>query len=358
MLVFLAGAAVALWQNNPLRGESKTDFSQTRVPLDAIVRGSTRIVPINNPVFETAEAARGRFEPQEPVIALVFAQSQRAYPLSILIRHEIVNDVVDNHYIAVTYCPLCNSAIVFDRQLSDEYVLQFGVTSNLYNSNFMMYDEGTESWWRQMSGEAVVGSMVGTRLEMVPSLVVGFGTFAQRYPAGQVLVGDADLTHMSYGITPYSGYDQSGGPLLSTGDFDPRLEPMQRVLAAIVDGQAVAYAFDYLAQAGAVNEMVGDQPVVAFWQPGAVSALDQRDIAASRDVGQASLFHRELDGRTLTFRSEGQRIFDDQTNSEWNIFGEAISGPFAGARLRQYDCFQHFWFAWSSTYPQTLVYGE
>lgn len=358
VLVFLAGAAIALWQSNVQRNSDETDFSQSQVPLDALVRSSVQVIPINAPVFEPAQSATQHFAEREPVIAVTLTNEQRAYPLSILIRHEVVNDVIGEHHIAVTYCPLCNSAIVFDRRIDSEYVVQFGVTSSLYNSNFIMYDDATQSWWHQVSGEAIIGSMIGTRLEMLPSLVVGFATFAERYPDGLVLIGDATMPDQHYGINPYSGYDNSDGPLLSNGEFDPRLQPMQRVLAAVVDGQPVAYDFAHLETVGVVNEVVSEQPVVAFWQPGAVSVLDAREIVSSRDVGQAALFHRVWEGQTLTFRSEAQRIVDNETNSEWNIFGEAISGPLTGAALERYDCFQHFWFAWSSTYPQTLLYGS
>lgn len=357
MLLFVLGAAFALWQSNAVRDAGATDLDQTSVELQAFVRSGLQVVPINEPLFVPVGVALASFDAREPVIALIIGETQRAYPLSILIRHEVVNDQVAEQYIAVTYCPLCNSAIVFDRRLEDGYVLQLGITGNVYKSNFVMYDDVTHSWWHQISGEALVGPMVGTHLEMLPSLVVGFGTFAERYPDGEVLIGDASQPNQDYGLNPYVGYDGSSNPLLSTDDFDERLPPMERVLAVVIDDQPLAYSFEYLERVGAVNTEVDAETIVAFWQPGAVSVLDHRSIVQSEDVGQAAVFHRVWDGQALTFRSEANRFFDNETNSEWNIFGEAISGPLQGATLRQYDCFQHFWFAWSSTYPETLIYN-
>ena len=107
-----------------------------------------------------------------------------------------------------------------------------------------------------------------------------------------------------------------------------------------------------------INDTVGGLDVVAIWQPGATSTLDQASIDDSRDVGMAALFSRELDGQVLTFRvDDAGSIRDDQTDSVWNVFGTAIEGDLAGDQLRLQFAFPHFWFAWAAFQPDTLIYG-
>ncbi|MDQ7033739.1 MAG: DUF3179 domain-containing (seleno)protein, partial [Anaerolineae bacterium] len=155
------------------------------------------------------------------------------------------------------------------------------------------------------------------------------------------------------------GYDSNPQPMLGSSHYDSRLEPLQHVLAAIVDDVPVSYPFTMLQAEGVIHDIVNDAPLVAFWMPGAVSVLDAASIEDSRDIGQTALFNRTLaDGRELTFRYDNGRIYDNQTDSEWSIFGEAIRGELIGEYLYRYQSFSYFWFAWSSTYPETLVYTE
>jgi hypothetical protein len=294
--------------------------------------------------------------PQSPVIALELSGEAKAYPLAVLIWHEIANDTVGDVPVAVTFCPLCNSAIVFDRRVNAEE-LSFGVSGNLRNSDLLMWDRQTESWWQQFTGEAIVGQFTGTMLEMVPSQVVGFGEFAARYPDGQVLSRDTGFPR-SYGSNPYEGYDSSSQPFLFEGETDSRLPALERVLAAQFTGDAVAYPFTTLQTERVVNDVIGERPVVAFWQPGLASALDGGLIDASRDIGTAALFSRELDGQTLTFALRDGVLTDEQTGSRWNVWGEAFEGPLAGQRLRLQLAAPHFWFAWAAFAPSTRIHGQ
>jgi hypothetical protein len=113
-----------------------------------------------------------------------------------------------------------------------------------------------------------------------------------------------------------------------------------------------------LADMGVINDTVGGQDVVALWQPGAASALDQSRIDDSRDVGMAALYSRDLDGQTLTFALDADgTIRDEQTGSAWNVFGTALDGALAGSQLQQIIAGTHFWFAWAAFQPETAVYG-
>lgn len=281
----------------------------------------------------------------------------RAYPLAILIWHEIVNDIVGSVPVAVTFCPLCNCSIVFDRRV-DGQTLRFGVSGNLRKSDLIMWDEQTQSWWQQITGEAIVGELTGTYLTPVSSQVVSFEAFKAAFPNGSVLSRDTGHER-SYGRNPYPSYDANPHPFLFEDQIDPRLPAMEHILAGIVDGVAVAYPFSLLARKKAVNDTVGSSPVVAFWQDGAVSALDRSDIDSSRRVGMAALYKRTVNGRTLTFEcSKDSTLRDLETGSTWNIFGCALEGTLAGTQLVRAFANPHFWFAWAAFQPQTRVYGQ
>lgn len=357
---FIIGGIIAVLSWRVSSEGWRTNFEEYSVDPEAFTDGGVgrdfRIVPIDNPRFVTITEASVWLDKRTPVIAVLLYQEARAYPLTLLVRHEIVNDEIGDMPIAVTYCPLCNSPIVYER-LVDDNILRFGISGNLYGNNFVMYDDLTESWWHQFTGEAIVGDFTGTTLTIVQSQVVGFASFAEHYPDGMVLAGDSNSSSAkrAYTMNPYLHYDESSSPLMNNGEYDRRLDPLERVLATVINDTPIAYSFTYLKAKGVVNDVVSEYPIVALWQPGVASALDGMTIEDSRDVGQAVLFGRELDGHILTFRYVDGRIFDNETNSEWNIFGEAIEGELKGKQLPHLTCFSYFWFAWSESYPNTLL---
>jgi len=314
--------------------------------------GRDGIPPIDNPQFDDLATADQWLQGASPVIALEIDGVARAYPLAILTRHEIANDVINEVPVAVTFCPLCNSAIVFDRRV-DSDILRFGVSGLLRNSDLIMWDDVTQTLWQQLTGEGIVGTHTGRLLDIVPSQLVGYGAFKAQYPQGQVLSTGGRF----YGSNPYVNYDSSPRPFLFMGALDDRLLATERVLGATVDGVSVAYPFGVLAEQGVINDRVAETDVVAFWQPGAFSALDAASIDLSRDVGMAALFERIVEGSTLTFEWVDGDIIDAETGSNWNIFGTAVSGDLTGQQLRQLNAFPHFWFAWAAFYPDTLLYG-
>ena len=221
-----------------------TDFCMHTVPLEEIFSGGVPpdgIPPIDDPAFDSLEIAGQWLQPQSPVLALELNDVARAYPLAILTRHEIVNDVIGEQPVAVTFCPLCNSAVVFDSRLDGE-TLRFGVSGNLRNSDLVMWDDLSKSWWQQFTGEGIVGVHAGKQLEILPSLLVSFGEFAQQYPQGEVL----SPGFRGYGSNPYVGYDSSPQPFLFFGEPDDRLFATERVLGALLGGEAVAWPFPAL----------------------------------------------------------------------------------------------------------------
>lgn len=340
----------------------RTDFCLHNVPYDEIRSGGPppdSIPPIDSPTFETLQRAGHWMQPQSPVIMLEIDGKARAYPLAILIWHEIVNDVLMGESVLVTYCPLCNSAIVFSREVNGE-VLTFGVSGNLRNSDLIMWDRQTQSWWQQFSGEAIVGSYTGTRLQIIPSILTSYGDFAARYPEGEVLSRETGFIR-EYGTNPYPNYDSSSQPFLFEGEIDPRLPATEHVLAGVIEGHAVAYPFPILSEVRVVNDTVGATDVVALWQWSAVSALDRAVIDESEDIGWAALYNRTIETAsgelTLTFElNEIGYIIDYETASIWDTFGTAREGVLTGTQLELLPAAPHFWFAWAAFQPDTFIY--
>lgn len=339
--------------------EFSTDFSRHSVDYAEILSGGPPkdgIPAIDKPQFVGVQEADAWLQPMEPVILLQIGDDARAYPLQILVWHEIVNDVVDGVPVLVTFCPLCNTAIAFERTF-DGRVLDFGTTGRLRYSNLIMYDRQTETWWQQANGEAIAGELTGRSLNFLPAPIISWTDFKASHPAGKVLSTDTGYAR-AYGQNPYVGYDDvRQSPFLYDGPPTPdRLLPMARVLAVDVNGDAVAFDYDTLAEVRVVNTTIGGEDIVVFWSPGTASALDQAALALGRDVGAANAFSRGLADRTLTFAVDGSAFVDLETGTRWNIAGQAVEGELAGAVLAPVVAINHFWFSWAAFRPETRVY--
>lgn len=265
----------------------RTDFERIDVDLteirDIIRRDS--IPAIDAPLF----AAVGDdidLPDQEPVIALVVNGDARAYPLRIMMWHEIVNDVVGGEPVTVTYCPLCNSALVFDRVAGGQ-TLDFGTSGKLRFSDLVMYDRQTHTWWQQFTGEALVGTYTGTDLEMIPSRLVSWAEFQEDHPNGQVLIPSDDRMRQ-YWRNPYAGYDTASSPFLFDGPLPNGLHAMERIVLVKTD-PPIAVTLALVEDQGLVEE----DGIFLRWNPGQVSALDATRIAEGRDVGGVEVFRNE-----------------------------------------------------------------
>lgn len=276
-----AGSDIAGWQRS-----WKTDFSRLTVPSSEIVAGGPPrdgIPPIDTPRFETAARTK-RYADRDPVIALTVGSETRAYPLSVLTWHEIVNDVVGGRPVAITYCPLCNASIVFDRTFEGE-ALNFGTTGLLRNSDLIMYDRQTESWWQQFTGEAIAGKFAGQSLAMLPSRVVSFAEFREKNPGSDVLI-PANPALRPYGKNPYVGYDTRAEPYaLFQGRLPDGIDPMARVIVVPRQHRTIAVSLAFLRERG---QMTIDD-VDLTWSEGVASSLDRDRIAEGREVGAVSI---------------------------------------------------------------------
>ena len=279
LLASTAFADPALWKRE---GWPNTDFTRSAVAWTEILSGGPPkdgIPSIDRPKFKPI-AEVSDLAQREPVIGLEISGDARAYPLRILIWHEIVNDKVGGHPVTITYCPLCNSAVVFDRRIGDR-ILDFGTTGKLRNSDLVMYDRQTESWWQQFTGEAIVGELLGTKLKLVPSRLESFAQFKARHPKGLVLVPN-DPSMRRYGTNPYVGYDTAKAPFLYRGDVPEGIEAMARVVVVRADRDTpIIITLEHLRRSGPLT--IGD--VHLSWRAGQSSAVDVARIAKGRDVG-------------------------------------------------------------------------
>ena len=353
-------------RHNFHRGIWRTDFSRYAIDFSEVFSGGVGrdgIPPLDTPRFESVEQADEWLEDVQPVVFFEHRGEAKAYPLAILTWHEIVNDTVGGDPVAITFCPLCNSAIAFDRRLAGT-VFDFGVSGLLRNSDLIMWDRQTESWWQQLTGEGIVGRMAGYRLDLLPAAIIAWGDFKRLYPASAVLSRDTGHRR-DYGRNPYGGYDRADEPpFLFQGDLDGRLLPKERVAAVTIDGQSIAFPFTALERERAVNHRLAGTAIAVFFAPGAVSALDRSNIAASRDVGAVGVFEATLNGQTLTFSPAANgnaairdgEFTDAETGTTWNILGQATAGPLAGQRLTPVVHGAHLWFAWAAFRPETTIW--
>lgn len=323
----------------------------------------TRIVPVLDadgiPAIDTPRCLPaggvGFLADDAPLVVLEVDGDVRAYPLEILTWHELVNDTVGGIPITVSYCPLCNSAVAYDRRVGDR-VLDFGTSGALTQSSMVMYDRQTETLWTHFDGRAVAGELTGSRLEFFSTQVVSWADFRERFPDGLVLSRDTGHSR-DYGINPYPGYEASDDPLgqFITDTVDPRLGPKDRVVGVELDGEAVAIEHDVLFVAGVSAFELAGQSLVAFNEPGTSSALSGGRVSGGEDVGSSAVFVAEIDEVPLTFRRAGAGFVDDQTRSTWTIFGEAVDGELAGRSLERVPFLDTFWFAWATFHPATTI---
>ncbi len=344
------------------RGEFPlTNFKKSSVAIEEILTGGPPrdgIPAIDSPKFVSADVASEWLEDQEPVVALIMEGMARAYPLQILMYHEIVNDEVGGVPVAVTFCPLCNTSIVFERALVQDgktLVLDFGTTGRLRKSDLVMYDRQSETWWQQFSGKGIIGDLTHVELGRVPSQIISFAQFKMAYPQASVLSQETGFKR-PYGNNPYRGYDAiDNNPFLFRGDVDPRLPAMERVLSIRAGGKTQLLPLSGLAKNPVVNLSIDDNPSVVLAATTAASALDAGKISESRQVPAAAAYLATVDGQSLTFELRGEVVVDQQTSSEWNAFGFSTQGELAGTQLQQLDDGVHFAFAWLAFDPDATI---
>jgi len=336
-----------------------TDWSRTTIDIGELragLRGEDPrdgIPPIDRPLFESVTAASEWLQPTEPGALVSLDGDVRFYPLSIMTRHEIVNDRFGNVPVAITFCPLCNTALAFDARV-DGQRLRFGVSGLLRKSDLVMWDRQSETLWQQISGTGVIGEYAGTELALVPTSIVSFGDFSATHPDGLSLSRETGFG-TSYGTNPYTGYSSGAGPIPAffPEELDDRLPPMARVVSVIDDDAVTAYPFSAVSETGLIADQVGDLSIAIFWGGATTDALDGQSIANSEQIGSAIAYLAEFEGQPLTFTPNGDDTFTDaETGTTWNLLGAGISGENEGETLTIAPHRNEFWFAFAGFFPE------
>lgn len=328
-------------------GQFSTDFSRATVSFGDIISGGPPkdgIPSIDEPAFDIVREAEAWIDADEAVLVYSNGGETHIYPLQILMWHEIVNDTVGGRPVAITYCPLCNTGVGFDRRF-DGTVLDFGTTGRLRFSNLIMYDRQTETWWQQASGEAIAGHWAGNRLAMVPVQIAPFGEAANQWPEASVLNRDTGYNR-AYGRNPYVGYDSSERPFLFRGpEINGEFRLLDRAIVVEHRGEKTAIAYPVLLEERLRELTLGGERIYVTWHAGTASALSADTVAGGRDVGSANAFFaRTVDGESIElYVDEDGAIRDRERNEQWNALG--FSDGRRARQLQPAGAVQHFWFS-------------
>jgi hypothetical protein len=317
-----------------------TDGIKHIVSLDDIKSGGPPkdgIPSIDNPKFVKAQDAQFLSD-DELVIGLNINGETKAYPLIILVWHEIVNDRLGDLPVAVTYCPLCFTTQVFERTINGKET-EFGTSGKLYNSNLVMYDRNTDSMWSQALGVAIVGELTGRELKKIPFDLARWSDWKKLHPDTLVLSTDTGFSR-PYGSDPYGDYYIDSRIIFPVKNSDGRMHPKEIIIGFENEKSFKAYKLTDIESEKIVNDVINGQNVVLV----SVAPFNVR------------AYERVVDGQILEFTLEGQKIKDRQTSSEWTFEGLAISGPLQGKQLNRLPFNPGFWFEWVAFHPKTEVY--
>lgn len=318
----------------------ETDGVLHTIPLDEIKYGGVPkdgIPSIDAPMFINATDAVF-VDDADTVIGLNIDGDIRAYPLSILVWHEIVNDEVGGIPVAVTYCPLCYTSQVFVRVFGNESA-EFGTTGNLYQSNLLMYDRLTDTYWSQALGAAVKGMLSGQQLDIIPLDLMEWGDWKRLYPETVVLDTNTGYSR-AYGVDPYGSYYTDARIWFPISHTDDRMHPKEIIVGVEINGTYKAYRQAHVESEGIINDQVGGLDILVL----------------SQYTENTRVFDRVLGNHTLTFVYNGTTITDAATGSEWDYDGVAVAGELNGAQLTRLPIWPGFWFEWATFHPHTLVY--
>ena len=317
------------------------------------------IPTIDSPSLQSASEVEALLA-TEPVVAVAINGDARAYPIRVLTRHELVNDTVGGVPVTVSYCPLCNSAVTYDRRAADR-VLDFGTSGSLYQSSLVMYDRQTQSLWTHFDGKAVIGHLAGAQLAFFPTQIIAWSEWSRTNPEGRVLVGEAGGPPLNaYGRNPYVGYESSENllnPDFQSEAIDERLPRKERVIGLRnSEGEAVAIRHSHLRETQVVELTFNGLPLVVWNLPGAASAIDAREVSEGKDVGTTGVFSALIGDTALTFEPAEGGFRDRETGTLWSVTGKATAGTHEGAQLTPQEFLDSFWFAWSTfNKPTTII---
>ena len=338
----------------PKPGAWRTNLNKYVVDPKVVGPGLPRdsIPPIYEPKFESISEADTWLDDEDLAGVMSIGDHTKIYPYPVLFWHEVVNDSIGGTPVLVTYCPLCATVIAFDRRVGGEELV-FGVSGKLRHENLIMWDHQTESWWQQLTGEALVGDLAGEKLDFLPLRTLPWGEVLKNIDDAPVLSRESTQDERLsgfYTIKPCPTEYPDEGLLWTGGPTSEALGSHARVVG-LSNPKAVAYPISELARLGVVNDTIGIQPVVLIYS--AKPCIDTVLGLGAEIVDAAAAFAPVVDGRTLSFYFEGGRILDRDTGSAWSPAGLSVEGPLEGFQLEALPHTISFWAPWVAFHPET-----
>ncbi|GAX61753.1 hypothetical protein SCALIN_C27_0150 [Candidatus Scalindua japonica] len=317
------------WANTLI--SQKEDEIQNALPRDTIPA-------IKNPDFVHAEEAG--LDENEPVVGITINDENRAYSVYLLNHHEIVNDRIGDTAIAVTWCPLANLAVVYNREIdSKEYT--FGVSGNLLKNTLVMFDYETESLWPIVYGESIKGTLTGKKLKQISGCQkIPWGAWKKSHPDSLVLShhGSRTVGYDVYG--DYHKNEERG--IFPAINIDQRLGVKANIIGIEIKGRHKAYPF-YL---------FNNTPIITDEFQG-VKLLVYRN----NDTGIINVYDRQLDGVVIDFAEKVNNTTDTVTNTTWDMEnGIGIKGNMKGRTLLPVNFLSVYWFVWADYFPDTEIF--
>lgn len=296
------------------------------------------IPSIDNPRFETAGEADKWLIGEDYVLGLNYNGVVKAYPIRILNWHEIVNDFAGDKPVLVTYCPLCRSGLAFDAVVNGER-FEFGTSGKLWNSDLVMYDRKTSSYWSQIQGKAIVGELSGMTLKMLSLELAKWNDWKRVHPNTLVLSREFECSRYNlfckrdYTYNPYQSFESDPNSAgIGVNFVDRRLNAKAIIYGVVIGNTIKAYEENAVKEASLLNDVVANEPVLVLWDD---------------SLSTVKIFNRTLDGERIDFAFDG--AIKDSRGNAWSR--ETIEST-----LERIPTFGHYWFAWVAFYPQTDLY--
>jgi|GEM_PF-592357 hypothetical protein len=339
--------------NPPLQG---TFLDIASFPRQYLFSGAAKdaIPALTNPIFVRPSEVSYLLE-DDLVLGVVVDGVARAYPENIGWWHEIVNDRIGSRSIAVTFCPLTGTGLVFKAEDESGQQFELGVSGLLFNSNLVMYDRRNDSLYPQLLFTSIFGSTLGDALELLPVVETTWRTWKRLYPTTEVIAATTGWNR-SYTSYPYADYRTDDGdtfaelnPSLGFNDNPHALRygAKDKILGVRLNGDVRAYLFETLGDRLVLNDVVGEVDIVVVFDYESHLA-----IPYARQIGDLFLNFDIVEDQGFPFN-----MMDEQTGSIWNIKGQAIEGPLKGAQLTQVPAHTGFWFAWVTFWQNTRVWS-
>jgi hypothetical protein len=315
------------------------------------------IPALDNP--EMIEGSESNYPlPSEPVFGISINGDARAYPLRILDWHEMANDIVGGVPVSLAYCTLCGAAIAYDGRAGNGDTYTFGSSGFLFRSNKLMYDRQTQTLWNQLTGEPVLGTLVGQdiQLKLLPVVLTSWEAWKRQHPDTKVLSLETGYERLYLPGAAYGDYfaaDETMFPVWQRSDL---LDTKDRVFALRVQGVPKAYPLDLLVAELVVNDTFAETPIVLVAQGGSieVDGIDLRAGEVTYDAGAEVRAY--LRGEEVYSPGTQPDTVLDSMGRTWEVTEDALIGP-DGQTAPRLSGHLAYWFGWYAFFPNTLIFG-